>query len=1032
MVVRSGVAVLFLLSIAACGGDDAQNLPPVAVQDFVTVDEDTPIVIDVRANDSDPDGETLRLVRAKAAGHETSIEGGLVHVTTEPNWNGAIDVTYTISDGALSAAGHALVTVTAVNDAPSAHDGAVAIGRNQTKVIHLDGADVDGDAVVFQVLSGPAHGTLSGTAPDITYTPVRGYVGTDELAFHVLDATSTSSAAKVSITVLQGASPAAYPLTVSTAEDTSKMLTLFATDADGDAVTYAVTQQPTFGTLTGTPPTLTYVPAANFHGVDRFSFTASDGILTSDPADVIVNVTAQNDAPVAQAQTIAATEDQPTNVVLVGSDIDGDNLAYFVVNAPARGILRGSGASLEYQPNPNLNGTDTFTFTVSDGVATSAPGTVTINVVAAPDAPAGTAQSVDASEDAPRAITLSGIDVDGDALSYAIAMAPQHGTLSGTPPAVTYTPVANYNGTDKFTFTVSDGVHTSPAVAVSLTVAPVDDVPTISGAALSGNEGENIPLPLAATDIDGDFLTYNISTSPAMGSITGSGAALSYNSLDGNGNFTFSLTASDGHSTSAPATFTVAVTPVADAPVVVDDIGIATPNQSLRVSVLANDNEVDGDTMSVQSVGTPLHGTVTLDGDDVIYKTTTGNTASDKLTYTVVDSTGLTATAMIYIGIGELPTNMPVRFVDNAIDATSNSTQVLQHDISRDGRYVAFTTKASLTPADTNGASDVYLFDRMTNTRERVSVPTGGGLANGASERPSISADGRYIAFASAATNLIANDTNGTVDVFVRDRIAGTTKRVSVSSTGAQVSGTSRDPDISADGSVVAFASSAFELVPNDANGAADIFVRDLETETTTRVSVRVDGGEADQASVTPVLSDDGNVVAFVSASTNLVPGDTNGKADVFVHVLSANTTERVSVSSTGIEATGASTGRPALSSDGRFVAFSSAATNLVPGSTASGTYVRDRQALTTVLGSGAASSIWLSGDGRYLVAHTSNGQAFVRDRFAAQSVNLSTSQLLFPVISENGRYIAVLSTANLDGVVHSAGTKLYIVPNPL
>jgi Tol biopolymer transport system component len=832
--------------------------------------------------------------------------------------------------------------------------------------------------------------------------------------------------------VLPGAAPVATPLNLTTAEDTTKAITLAATDADGDPMTFTVTQQPGFGTLTGTPPALTYVPSANFHGVDTFKFVASDGILTSNPANVIVNVTAQNDAPVAQAQTIAAIEDEPANVTLSGTDIDGDTLAYHVVDAPQRGTLTGSGGTLVYRPSNNLNGPDSFTFTVSDGITTSAPATVTINIASVNDVPTPVPQDVDASEDAPRTVVLTGNDVDGDALAFAIASSPAHGTLTGTRPAVTYTPAANYNGADSFTFTINDGTATSSAVPVMINVAPVDDVPVISGAALSGNEGENIPLPLPLKDIDGEYLTYTVSTAPAKGSIIGAGASLSFNSLDGNGNITFALTASDGHSSSMAATFTVVVTPVADAPVAVDDIGIATPEQSLRLSVLANDNELDGDTMSVQSVGTPLHGTVTLDGDDVIYKTTTGNIATDKFTYTVADSTGLTATATIYIGIGEFPTGMPVRFVDNAIDSSSTFNQVLQQDISRDGRYVAFTTKSSLTAGDTNGASDVYLFDRVTNTRERISVPTGGGLANGACERPSMSADGRYIAFASAATNLVANDTNGTVDVFVRDRVAGTTKRVSVSSTGAQVSGTSRDPEISADGSVVAFASNAFELVPNDANGAADVFVRDLENETTTRVSVRADGGEADQASATPVLSDDGNVVAFVSTSTNLVPGDTNGKSDVFVHVRSTHTTERVNVSSTGGEANGASTGRPALSSDGRFVAFSSAATNLVPGSSSSAMYVRDRQALTTVLGSAAASSIWLSGDGRYLVAHTSNGQAFVRDRFAAQSVSLSTSSVLYPVISSTGRYIAVLSTANLDGETHGAGTKLYIMPNPL
>ena len=1032
MVVRSRLALSLLVAVAACGGDDAPNLPPTATQDFVTVDEDMPIAIDVLANDKDPEGEPLRLVKAVADGHETKVEGGMVHVTPDANWNGSIDVIYTVTDGEKHAIGHALVTVTPVNDAPTARTATVSTGRNQVKVFHLEGTDIDGDALTFEVEGGPAHGELSGAAPDITYKPATGYVGDDEFTFHARDAASSSSPAKITIHVLPGAAPVPDSQTVSTDEDTSKAITLTATDADADAITYAIKQQPLHGTLTGTPPMLTYVPTADFNGFDTFTFEATDGTLTSNPAFVNINVAPRNDAPVALPKATNATEDQAVTFSLSGTDVDGDPLTYTIVTPPTRGSLSGGGSALRsYYPSPNLNGADTFTFTVSDGTTTSAPATVTINVAPVQDPPTATAQSLSASEDTARAIVLAGTDVDGDTLGYTVTTTPAHGTLTGTPPMVTYTPAANFNGADSFSFSVNDGQATSAPVAVSLTVAAVDDPPTLAGAMLSGNEGINIALSLPATDIDGETLTYTVATPPAKGAVLGSGSALTYNSGNGNGIVTFALTASDGHSSTAPATFTVSVAPVADAPIARDDVGIVKPNQSLRVSILANDEEVDGDTMSVQSIGTPLHGTAVLDGDDIVYTTTPDNLATDKVTYTVVDSTGLTSTATVYLGINEFPTGIPTRFVENVVEMGSIYDQVLQQDISRDGRYVAFTTKSALTPGDTNDASDVYLFDRLTSTRERISVPMGGGVANGGSDRPSISADGRYIAFASAATNLVPNDTNGTVDVFVRDRVAGTTKRVSVTSSGAQVSGISRDPDISADGSVIAFVSSAFELVPNDANGAADIFVRDMATETTTRVSVRGDGGEADLASVSPSLSDDGNVVAFVSQATNFVPNDTNAKADVFVHVRSTHTTERVSVSSTGIEANGASGNRPALSSDGRFVAFASAATNLAPGTTSSGaTFVRDRQALTTVLGAGYSSSVWLSGDGRYLVAHYSTASTVLRDRFAAQSVTLAT-YTVYPVISANGRYIAVVSTIALDNEPR-VGAKLYIMPNPL
>lgn len=1029
---RRALAFAFTLSLVACS-DDGPNLPPDAVEDRVTADEDTPIAIDVLANDSDPEGQPLRLLRATATGHDVTVDGALVRVATEANWYGTIDVSYVVSDGAQSATGRVVVTVVAVNDAPTALAASVAIGRNEVKLIKLEASDVDGDTLTFEVETGPSHGTLSGTAPELAYTPAAGYIGDDAIVFHARDSALSSATATVSISVLPGASPVATAQTLSTAEDTTKAITLAATDADHDPVTFSIVQQPAHGSLTGTPPALTYTPAANYNGTDSFQFVASDGILTSSPATVVVNVTAVNDAPIAQAQVIAATEDQPVSVTLVGSDIDGDSLTYSIVDAPTRGTLTGTGATVTYQPAADVNGSDSFAFTVSDGIATSAPAIVTINVAPVGDPPAATAQSITATEDTAHSILLAGIDPDGDMLTFAIASAPAHGTVTGTPPAVTYTPAANYNGSDSFTFTASDGGQTSAPVTVAITVTAVDDVPVIAGAALSGTEGEYISIPLPATDVDGESLTYQVSTPPGEGSITGTGATLSYNSLDYNGTASFALTASDGHNTSAPAVFTVTIAPVADPPLARDDIGIVTSAQPLRLSVLANDDEPDGEALSVDSASAPLHGTVVIDGDDLVYTTNPGNTASDSFTYTVSDVTGLTATATVYVGIDEFPSGMPLRYVGNAIATTANeSNQVLQQDVSRDGRYVVFTSATALVPGDTNQASDVYLWDRMTSTHERISVAIGGGLADGPSERPSISADGRYVAFASAATNLVAGDTNGTVDVFVRDRVAGTTTRVSVSSTGAQVSGISRDPDISDDGTVVAFVSSAFELVPDDANGAADVFVRDLTTGVTTRVSVRTGGGEADQPSVSPVLSGDGNVVAFWSAATNLVAADSNAVADVFVHIRSSAVTERVSVSSTGGEANGYS-GGPALSSDGRFVAFSSNATNLGPGSSGAGrTYVRDRQALTTLSIGVLASAVSLSGDGRYLVGHTWMGQAFVRDRFAAKTQYLSSSAVWFPVISSNGRYVAVLSNIELDNQSHTPGTKVFVYPNPL
>ena len=260
--------------------------------------------------------------------------------------------------------------------------------------------------------------------------------------------------------------------------------------------------------------------------------------------------------------------------------------------------------------------------------------------------------------------------------------------------------------------------------------------------------------------------------------------------------------------------------------------------------------------------------------------------------------------------------------------------------ISSDGRYVGIVSDASdLVPGDTNGTSDVFVHDRQTGGIVRVSVGTYGRQGNGPSGFATISADGRYVAFTSYASNLVARDTNRSGDVFVRDLKTSRTVRVSVNSRGRQAkSGTeSSGPAISAHGRYVAFTSNAPNLVARDTNDLADVFVHDLRTGRTTRVSVSNRGGQAGgdrtrNGSNAPSISAGGRYVAFHSAASNLVRGDTNRVFDIFVHDNRTKKTRRVSVSSRGREGNAESFGPPSISPDGRYVAFGSLATNLVAG----------------------------------------------------------------------------------------------------
>jgi Tol biopolymer transport system component len=249
---------------------------------------------------------------------------------------------------------------------------------------------------------------------------------------------------------------------------------------------------------------------------------------------------------------------------------------------------------------------------------------------------------------------------------------------------------------------------------------------------------------------------------------------------------------------------------------------------------------------------------------------------------------------------------------------------------SSDGRYVAFESLAiNLVAGDGNGTDDVFVHDRLTGTTTRVSLHTDGTEGNGESHSPSISGDGRYIAFESFADNLVAGDGNSFWDIFVHDLQTRTTTRVSLHTDSTEGDGPSFDPSISSDGRYVAFESDADNLVVSDNGFYYDVFVHDLQTRTTTRVSDGLAGIQGIGDSYSPSISADGRYVAFESFATNLVAGDGNGTSDVFVHDRQTGDTTRVSLHTDGTEGN-LESNSPSISSDGRYVAFVSDASNLV------------------------------------------------------------------------------------------------------
>ena len=447
----------------------------------------------------------------------------------------------------------------------------------------------------------------------------------------------------------------------------------------------------------------------------------------------------------------------------------------------------------------------------------------------------------------------------------------------------------------------------------------------------------------------------------------------------------------------------------------------------------------------------------------------------------------LCAVCMLAVGVG-LTTG---RLLDRAkaqsfgttsrVSVTSGGNQAndasMSAAISANGHFVAFKSWATnLVTGDIGAKDDIFVHDQLMAETTRASLTYLGGEANDHSNSPVISADGRYVAFHSAATNLVPGDGNGTTDVFVRDRHTGDIVCVSVDSAGNEGNGWSGYPSISADGRYVAFESSATDLVGGDTNGYRDIFVHDRDADgdctfdepgqiNTVRVSVTSGGAQAANGnSEYAAISADGRHVAFYSAATDLVTGDANGYTDIFVHDRDTDrdgifdeagqvSTVRVSVSSGGAEA-GAGSSAPAISGDGRYVAFESSATNLVGGDTngyqdvfihdrdTDGDFIFDEQwaAVSTTRvsvsssnteGDGHSEAPSVSFNGRYVafvswaydldsVCNYASRHVFVRDRMTGQTTCVSLASdgtqaygdCWNPSISADGRYVAFGSDA--------------------
>jgi VCBS repeat-containing protein len=431
-----------------------------------------------------------------------------------------------------------------VNQAPVANGQSVSTDEDMAVAITLSASDPDGDGLTYTIVNSPTMGRLSGTAPNLTYTPHADANGNDSFTFRVNDGQADSNTATVSVTIRPvNDAPVAAAQLVTTAEDRPVGILLSATDKDGDPLTYLIVSAPTKGSLSGTAPNLIYTPHPNLHGTDSFSFRANDGTVNSNTATVSITITAVNDAPVAAAQLVTTAADQAVAIALSATDVDGDPLTFRLVSTPIKGRLSGSAPNLTYTPYPDASGSDSFSFRANDGKLDSNTATVSITITAPEKAEnaapvfqsAGISRESGKTDTAYTAASLAGTatDPDGDAVSYAKIAGPEwllvsaDGGLSGTPPQ-------EAAGLNTFTIRASDPQGASADAILEIEI----------------QSGE-LPLPWTMARIgairpdstasgDGNSITI---TSSGMLSATQDNQLLTWQTLIGDGEITARVTA---------------------------------------------------------------------------------------------------------------------------------------------------------------------------------------------------------------------------------------------------------------------------------------------------------------------------------------------------------------------------------------------------------------------------------------------------------------------------------------------------------
>ncbi|MEL7264775.1 MAG: Ig-like domain-containing protein, partial [Planctomycetota bacterium] len=717
------------------------NPLPIANDDDAVTDEDVSVVVDVLANDFDPEGQAIFVTDVRTGQGAVAVvnDDGTVTFTPAPDANGETIFRYTISDGNGGlASANVTVTVNAVNDAPRPSDFSdnVNTGRTLTisdAVLLNQAFDVEGDAMSIDGFGDAANGTVEVLDGAVRYTPNQGFVGNDSFEFRITDG-QNAGAAMVLVTVNNADTPEALNDTFTVLEDVQTDLDVLANDTDpnGDRLRIVDVSNPDRGrTFIRGSRSVVYTSDRDLNGPDSFTYTVRDTAGNEDTATVNVNVLPVNDAPIANLNFARISEGSRVGrqlVLLNDNDPDGDDFTITSVTQGQNGrVILHENDTISYIPEQDFFGEDEYTYTITDVHGLSDTASVFITVRPVQDPPRASDDRAEANGTTPVVIDVlaNDVDVDGDDLVVTFVSNPDNGTaVLNADGTVTYTADAQFRGLDSFNYRISDGNGgiSSATVLVTVTQDTNDDPNAVDDTVRTDFE-QALTIPVADllendSDPNSDDLSVIAVGDAANGNVVLSGDEVRYTPNAGfEGTDTFTYTISDGQGGTATATVSVVVAPQNNsAPVAVNDLLTTEFEQPIVIThaeMLANDFDPDQDIIRVVGAGSARNGTLTSSRGAFTFTPDAGFSGQTQFAYRISDGE-LTDLGFVLINVNEPANNDPVANDDSATVNEDESIviDVLANDSDVDGDNLSI---GSVTDP-TNGTARINADGTVTYT----------------------------------------------------------------------------------------------------------------------------------------------------------------------------------------------------------------------------------------------------------------------------------------------------------------------------